>query len=250
MYSAREREWRRILAQGCEKRSHGFGVFKEEVDKCRRLFYDLQASWEKEVQRQKNERWRRVVVVIIQKHVRKWLVRHAYLKFLAVTTSIQCCRRKVLAIREFRRLKQEANKVATDPIQDSRVNQLKEGGNDTVQPCDTNQARSDSYFSVKCYIVQFYAIEYNFKSNRWIELKLYQKIPEVFVYVRVYFQENPHLERTCNIGPNRIYEFCYLLPFDLWTSYLAKILFLQGCGSLFWEFPSSTRIFNELQYNL
>jgi len=54
----------------------------------------------------------------------------------------------------------------------------------------------------------------------------------------------------CNIGSNRLYEFCYLLPFDLWTSYLARILFLQGYGSLFWEFSSSTRIFNELQYNL
>jgi hypothetical protein len=31
---------------------------------------------------------------------------------------------------------------------------------------------------------------------------------------------------------------------------MAKILFVQGCGSLFWEFPSSTRIFSELQYNL
>jgi len=38
--------------------------------------------------------------------------------------------------------------------------------------------------------------------------------------------------------------------FYLWTCYLAKILFLQGCGSLFREFPSSTKIFNELQYNL
>jgi hypothetical protein len=38
-----------------------------------------------------------------------------------------------------------------------------------------------------------------------------------------------------------------LLPFDLWTSYLARILFLQGCDSLFWESPSSTRIFNGLQ---
>jgi hypothetical protein len=28
-------------------------VLKQEVDKCRRLFYDLQASWEKEVQCQK-----------------------------------------------------------------------------------------------------------------------------------------------------------------------------------------------------
>jgi hypothetical protein len=32
------------------------------------------------------------------------------------------------------------------------------------------------------------------------------------------------------------------------TSYLARILFLQGYGSLFWESPSSTRIFNGLQY--
>jgi hypothetical protein len=58
---------------------------------------------------------------------------------------------------------------------------------DTVQPCDTNHTRSDSDFGVKFSIVQFYAIEHNFKSNRWIELKLYQKIPEMFVYVGVHF---------------------------------------------------------------
>ena len=72
MYSERERERRRILAQRCEKLSHGLGVFEQEVDKCRRLFYNLQASWEKEVQCKKIERRRRVVVVIIQKYVRKW----------------------------------------------------------------------------------------------------------------------------------------------------------------------------------
>jgi hypothetical protein len=105
-------------------------------------------------------------------------------------------------------------------------------------------------FCVKVSTIQFYAIEHNFKSNCWIELKLYQKIPELFVYVGVYFQENPRSKRTCNRGPNRLYEFCYLLPFDLWTFYLAKILFLQGCGCLFRKFHSSTRIFNELQYNL
>jgi hypothetical protein len=82
MYSARERGHRRILAQGYEKLSHGLGVFEQEVDKCRRLFYDLQASWEMEVQRQKNERQRRVVIVIIKKHIRKCLVWRAYLKFL------------------------------------------------------------------------------------------------------------------------------------------------------------------------
>jgi len=65
MYLSRERERRRILAQGCEKLSHGLGVLEQEVDKCRRLFYDLQVSWEKEVQRQKNKRRRRAVVVII-----------------------------------------------------------------------------------------------------------------------------------------------------------------------------------------
>jgi hypothetical protein len=56
MYSARERGQRRILAQGYKKLSHGLGVFEQEVDKCRRLFYDFQASWEKEVRRQKDER--------------------------------------------------------------------------------------------------------------------------------------------------------------------------------------------------
>jgi hypothetical protein len=47
-----------------------------------------------------------------------------------------------------------------------------------------------------------------------------------------------------------MYGFCYLLPFDLWTFYLTRILFLQWCNILFWEFPSSTRIFNGLQHNL
>jgi len=115
-----------------------------------------------------------------------------------------------------------------------------------VQPCDTTQARSDSDFGIRVSNVQFYAIKHNFKSNHWIELKFYYKIPAVFVYVGVHFQVNPRSERTCDIGQNKLYEFCYLLSFDLWTSYLARILFLQGCGSLFWEFPSSTRIFNEL----
>jgi hypothetical protein len=61
---------------------------------------------------------------------------------------------------------------------------------------------------------------------------------------------NQNSGMTCNIDQNKLYELCYLLPFDLWTSYLTRILFLQGCGRLFWEFSSSIRIFNELQYNL
>jgi hypothetical protein len=46
MYSPRKREQRRIVDQRCEKLSH---VLEREVDKYRRLFYELQASWEKEV---------------------------------------------------------------------------------------------------------------------------------------------------------------------------------------------------------
>ena len=92
-------------------------------------------------------------MVIIQKYVCKWLVRRAYLKFLLVTTSIQCCWKKVLAIRGFRRLKQEATEVTIDVIQDSRANLLEEGGNDTVLPYDMTQARSDSDFGVNFSIV-------------------------------------------------------------------------------------------------
>ena len=83
----------------------------------------------------------------------------------------------------------------------------------TVQLCDTTQTMSDSYFGVRVSTVQFYTIKHNFKSNRQIELKLYHKIPEVFVYVGVHFQVNPFLKRTCDIGHNRLYKFCYLLPF-------------------------------------
>jgi hypothetical protein len=62
---------------------------------------------------------------------------------LPVTTSIKCCWRKVLAKKEFRRLKKEVNQVATNSIQDWRANLLEEGGNDTVQPYDTTQVRSE-----------------------------------------------------------------------------------------------------------
>jgi hypothetical protein len=55
--------------------------------------------------------------------------------------------------------------------------------------------------------------------------------------------------RHRNTGQHRLYEFCYLLPFELWTFYLARILFLKGCGSLFWESPNSSKILNGLQHS-
>jgi hypothetical protein len=68
-------------------------------------------------------------------------------------------------------------------------------------------------------------------------------------YIGLKFQVNRSLDKHRNTGQQRLYEFYYLLPFDLWTSYLARILFLKGCGSLFWESPISTKIFNGLQHS-
>jgi hypothetical protein len=132
----------------------------------------------------------------------------------------------MLTIREFRRLKQEATGVATNPIQDSRANLLEEGGNDTVQPCDTTKVRSDSDFDVKSATVQVYGNSYNSQSDRWIQLKLYVDSSDMFSYYGLTFQVNRTLGRYRNTGLQRLYEFCYLLPFDLWTSYLVWILFL------------------------
>jgi len=108
---------------------------------------------------------------------------------------------------------------------------------------DTIQARSDSDFVVKLPSVHLYIIEHNSKSNRGIELKLYQKIPKVFFYVGVNVHVHQSLERTCDIGQKQVVRILLL------TFYLTRILFLKGCGSLFWEFSSSTRIFNELKHN-
>jgi hypothetical protein len=95
------------------------------------------------------------------------------------------------------------------------------------------------------------SIEFSPSSiNYWIGLKVYVDSPDMFSYYGLKFQVNRISGRHRNTGLHRLYEFCYLLLFDLWTSYLVRILFLQGCDSWFWEFPSSTRIFNELQYNL
>jgi hypothetical protein len=71
----------------------------------------------------------------------------------------------------------------------------------------------------------------------------------MFSYLGLKFQFNQSSGRHRNMGQQRLYEFCYLLPFDLWTFYLTRILFLKGCGSLFWESPISTKIFNGLQHS-
>jgi hypothetical protein len=79
--------------------------------------------------------------------------------------------------------------------------------------------------------------------------EFYVESLDMLSYLGLKFQVNRSSGRHRNTGQHRLYKFCYLLPFDLWTSYLARILFLKGCGSLFWESPSSTKIFNGLQHS-
>ena len=110
-----------------------------------------------------------------------------------------------------------------------------------------------------------FTASHNSQSDRWIGLKFYVESPDMFSYFGLkcqvtcglpiwlgffsYFGSLNSSGRHQNTGQQRLYEFCYLLSFDLWTSYLARILFLKGCGSLFWESPISTKIFNGLQHS-
>jgi hypothetical protein len=142
-------------------------------------------------------------------------------------TFIQSCWRRLLARKELQRLQKEARELSIQLFGDSRMNYLEDRGNDTIQE------RSNSDFDVKYTTIQFYSNSHNSQSARWIKLKVYLESLDMFSYLGLKFQVNRSLGRHRNTGQQRLYEFCYLLPFDLWTSYLARILFLKGCGSLF-----------------
>jgi hypothetical protein len=123
------------------------------------------------------------------------------------------------------------------------MNHLEERGNDTIQ------ARSNSDFDEKCAPMQFYGDSNNSQSDCWIGLQCYVESPAMLCYLRLIFHVSWSSGRHHNTGQQRLYKFCYLLHFDLWTFYLAKNLFLKGCNSLFWKSPSFIKIFNELQYS-
>jgi hypothetical protein len=82
------------------------------------------------------------------------------------------------------RFQQEDKELSIKPICDLRTKHLEERGNDMIQ------ARLDSDFCKKFATILFYTIEHNSKSNRWIKLKHYHKISDVFIYVVVNFQVN------------------------------------------------------------
>jgi hypothetical protein len=112
---------------------------------------------------------------------------------------------------------------------------------------DMIQERPDSDFGVNFSTIQFYAIEHKSKLNYWIKPKLYQKISELCFYVGVKLQMNRSSEKTCNIGQNMLYEFCYLLFFLLVDFLFGNDLFPTRMWKLFFlESSSFTRIFNGL----
>ena len=96
---------------------------------------------------------------------------------------------------------------------------------------------SDSDFDVKCATIHFYGNSHNSQSDRWIELKVYVESPDMFSYLGLKFKVNRSLKRHRNTDQQRLYEFCYLLSFDFWTSYLVRMRFLKGFDILFWESP-------------
>jgi hypothetical protein len=124
-------------------------------------------------------------------------------------TFIQSCWRRLLARKELQRLQKEAKELSIQLIGDSRMNHLEERGNDTIQ------ARSNSDFDVKSAPIQFYSNSYNSQSDRWIKLKVYVVSPDMLSSLGLTFQVNQSLGRPRNTGQQRLYEFCYLLPFVL-----------------------------------
>jgi hypothetical protein len=104
-------------------------------------------------------------------------------------------------------------------------------------------------FFDKSFFSLFYGNNHNSQFDRWIGLKVYVESSDRLSYLGLKLQVNQSLGRHLNTGQQRLYEFCYLLLFDLWTSYLAMILFLKRYGSLFWKYTNSTKIFNGLQHS-
>ena len=97
----------------------------------------------------------------------------------------------------------------------------------------SNKKQLNLDFDVKCTTIHFHGKSHNSQSDNWMWLKLYVESPNMLSYPGLKVSVNRISGRHCNTGQHRLYKFCYLLLFDLWTFYLAKIFFLQGYDSLF-----------------
>jgi hypothetical protein len=82
-------------------------------------------------------------------------------------------------------------------------------------------------------------------------MKFYLVFLDILFYMGLKFYVNQSLRMNHNIGKKVQSGFCYLLPFDLWNSYLNGSFpnDTRMVNNLFYEFSSSTRIFNRQQYS-
>jgi len=69
---------------------------------------------------------------------------------------------------------------------------------DTVQPCDTTQVRSNLDFGVKSATVHVYGNSHNSQSDRWIRLNFYVDSPDMVSYYGLKFQVNRSSKRHHN----------------------------------------------------
>jgi hypothetical protein len=91
---------------------------------------------------------------------------------------------------------------------------------DTVQPCDTTQARLDQAETLPEHSRVVCLYWGKFSDELLDRAKIFRGLSNMFSYLGLKFQVNWSSGRHHNTGQQRLYEFCYLLPFDLWTSYL------------------------------
>ena len=108
---------------------------------------------------------------------------------------------------------------------------------------------ASSAFDVKCATIQFYGNNHNSQSNCWIGLKCYMESPDMLSYLRLKFQINWNLGRHRNTGQQRLYEFCYLLPFDLWTSSLLRLFSYKDVATSFVNFLVLQEYLNGQQHS-
>jgi hypothetical protein len=134
-----------------------------------------------------------------------------YIRNRTTATFILSYWRRLLARKELQRLQKEATKLSIQLFGDSRMNHLEERGNDMIQ------AKSNSDFDVKSATIQFYDNSHNSQSDRWIALRFYVNSLDILSYLGLKFQVNRSSGRHPTTGQQRLYEFCNLPPFDLWT---------------------------------
>jgi hypothetical protein len=113
------------------------------------------------------------------------------------------------------------------------MNHLEKRGNDTIR---TMKKQLILDFDVECTIVQFHSDNHNSQFDRWIGLKFYLESPDRLSYLGLNFQI-------------RVQEDITILVNRGCTNFVIYFILTCPTFSLFWEFSTSTKIFNGQQHS-